>query len=175
MKENRFARGHIDLGPGFPPHPRSTLSCPLLPPTQMAMTFPLLLMNTSWVTGGEVLLALASCQPWPWPGLPISVTGGNETGSQLLSSKPATLLPEAQFPLCLYCLLGPSPSPDWTYCSATPIISTWKCEPCLSSLCPWACMAFMGHLLCTRHEAWLLAGFATTYPVLPHPSCVILS
>ena len=33
-----------------------------------------------------------------WPGLLISVTGGNEIGSQLFSSEPAIQLPDAQLP-----------------------------------------------------------------------------
>lgn len=42
------------LGQLSPPHPRSAHSCPSCQPPRMVMTFSLLLMNTSWVTGGEV-------------------------------------------------------------------------------------------------------------------------
>lgn len=96
--EERFARSHRDLGPGSPLH-----SYLLLPPTMdgydVALALDEHIRDDRW--GGP---------RWPWlcarhgsrPGLPISVTGGSEIGSQLFFSEPAASFPNAEFPTCLH-------------------------------------------------------------------------
>ena len=82
-----------------PPHPKGALTPALQPPTLDGYDFPLALdehiMGDRW--GGP---------HWDWlcasresrPGLPISVTGGNEIGRQLFSLEPAISLPDAWLP-----------------------------------------------------------------------------
>lgn len=150
-KESRFARGHTDLGPGSPPHPRKhPISDPAAThPGWLDVPFALNehIMGDRW--GGPR-------RPWlhaihePWPGLPISVTGGSETGSQMSFSEPAASLPAAQLPPCL---LEACPHPRCRHRVTAPGVPPSPPGRSLPQR-TWPLsipMAFVGDLLCARH------------------------
>lgn len=149
------------LGPGSPPPaqqlPPRTHSCH---PPRTVKTFPVLLMNTSRVTGGEGP-ADSGSTPAAGPGQACPSQAQEEMRLAANCYPPSqALLPAAQFPPCLYCLLEPSfPSPSSARLTAPQLTSPLGIHGI--DRAP------------TKHGAWLLVGMATTYPALPHPSCVI--